>query len=73
MFIVQGFFLAFSGLEIISFSTKTRSLVGAGLLAMVVNDNAYNPDKTRRTGVHRRQAGSYRYCGVSRNVNARLT
>jgi hypothetical protein len=45
MFIVLGFFLAFSGLEVTSFSIRTRSLVGTGLLAMVVNDNAYKPDK----------------------------
>jgi hypothetical protein len=45
MFIVQGFFWAFSGLAFTSFSTKTRSLVGAGLLAMVVNDYACDLDK----------------------------
>ncbi|PYY66785.1 hypothetical protein CRX42_30480, partial [Pseudomonas jessenii] len=31
------------GVHIISI--RTRSLVGAGLPAMVVNDNAYEPDK----------------------------
>jgi hypothetical protein len=32
-------------LQVLRVSTGTRSLVGAGLPAMVVNDNAYKPDK----------------------------
>jgi hypothetical protein len=36
---------AFTGLEVTSFSAWARSLVGAGLPAMVVNDNACEPDK----------------------------
>ncbi|KPU60739.1 hypothetical protein AN403_4739 [Pseudomonas fluorescens] len=40
----RGFFLR-NGLEVTSFSTRTRSRVGAGLPAMVVNDNAYELNK----------------------------
>ncbi|PYY69912.1 hypothetical protein CRX42_14065 [Pseudomonas jessenii] len=40
-----AFFGPFTGLEAPSLSTRTRSLVGAGLPAMVVNDNAYELDK----------------------------
>jgi hypothetical protein len=39
------FFGYFTGLEVTSFSAWAWSLVGAGLLAMVVNDNACKPDK----------------------------
>ncbi|POF41777.1 hypothetical protein B0D71_16370 [Pseudomonas laurylsulfativorans] len=55
------------GVHIIS--TRTRSPVGAGLPAMVVNDNAYKPDKRGALEpiasklaptIHRRQAGSYK-------------
>ena len=36
---------AFTGLEVTSFSARARSLVGAGLPAMVVNDYAGELDK----------------------------
>jgi hypothetical protein len=39
---------------------QTRFIVGAGLPAMVFNDDAGDPDKTRRSHVFRRQAGSYK-------------
>jgi hypothetical protein len=35
----------FHWLEVTSFSAGAWTLVGAGLLAMVVNDNAHDPDK----------------------------
>ncbi|MVW86827.1 hypothetical protein EI969_12945 [Pseudomonas sp. PB101] len=38
------FWGAFTGLEVTSFSAWAWTLVGAGLLAMVVNDNAHDPD-----------------------------
>ncbi|PVZ57838.1 hypothetical protein C9422_15485 [Pseudomonas sp. B1(2018)] len=41
----RPFLGGFTGLELTSFSTRARSPVGAGLLSMVVNDNACDLDK----------------------------